>query len=72
MVEIYYKTGEIAKMFGYNSETVRRKLISGQWDGVKIDGRWRVKKSFVDELLKGGYKKYEHKGNSGEIIVNKL
>lgn len=48
-----YTTREIAEMFKWNIETVRRKILSGKIKAVKIGKGYRISEEEVERLKRG-------------------
>lgn len=51
-MEKTYSTKELASLFGFHQEVVRKKLKSGEWKGFKIQTVWRVKESEVRRIMR--------------------
>lgn len=51
--EEMYTTREIAEMFKWNIETVRRKICAGKIKAVKIGKGYRISEEEVERLKRG-------------------
>ena len=51
--EAMYTTREIAEMFKWNIETVRRKIYAGKIKAVKIGKGYRISEEEVERLKRG-------------------
>ncbi|TSA79653.1 helix-turn-helix domain-containing protein [Deinococcus detaillensis] len=48
---LFYTPDELAGALRLSGETIRRKLRTGQWQGVRIGDAWRVPRAEVLHLI---------------------
>lgn len=46
-----YRVEEVAVIMDMSTATIYRLLESGELDGVKLGGNWRIPKKVIDNLL---------------------
>lgn len=50
-----YSTGAIAELTGFNVETIRNWIDNGKLKGIKVEGRWRVRRRDLLDFLNSKY-----------------
>lgn len=54
MVEESFTPEEVAKILKIDPETVRRKLREGEYKGIQVGRRWRIKESELNRIQNEG------------------
>jgi len=49
--KLLYSIREACKLLNVSDDTIRRMIVSGELDAVKVRRQWRIRKASIDKLL---------------------
>lgn len=69
---MYYDTNEAAKLLGYTSETIRRKIRSGEISAFKVRDKLRIPQAEIKKYLDNMVRVENVSKEEKEIIINNI